>query len=119
MVTTNIDCREIKVYNFIYTLRGYSKKEGEFMLKDKEKIDVKLRLKKVAGQINGIDKMIDEGRYCVDVVQQILAARAALNRVSLIILESHAKSCVVTAIKENRAEESIEELMDVFKQFTK
>lgn len=89
------------------------------MLADKEKIDLKLRLKKVAGQINGIDKMIDEGRYCVDVVQQILAARAALNRVSLIILESHAKSCVVTAIKENRAEESIEELMDVFKQFTK
>lgn len=89
------------------------------MLTDKEKIDLKLRLKKVAGQINGIDKMLDDGRYCVDVVQQILAARAALNRVSLIILESHAKSCVVTAIKENRAEESIDELMDVFKQFTK
>jgi DNA-binding FrmR family transcriptional regulator len=89
------------------------------MLKDKEKADLKLRLKKVAGQINGIDKMLDEGRYCIDVVQQILAARAALNRVSLIILESHAKSCVVTAIKENRAEESIEELMDVFKQLTK
>lgn len=89
------------------------------MLTDKEKTDLKLRLKKVAGQINGIDKMLDDGRYCVDVVQQILAARAALNRVSLIILESHAKSCVVTAIKENRAEESIDELMDVFKQFTK
>ncbi len=89
------------------------------MLNDKEKSELKLRLKKVAGQINGIDKMLDEGRYCVDVVQQILAARAALNRVSMIILESHAKSCVVTAIKENRAEESIEELMDVLKQFTK
>lgn len=89
------------------------------MLNEKEKVDLKLRLKKVAGQINGIDKMIDEGRYCVDVVQQILAARAALNRVSLIILESHAKSCVVTAIKENHAEESIEELMAVFKQLTK
>jgi DNA-binding FrmR family transcriptional regulator len=89
------------------------------VLNDKEKSELKLRLKKVAGQINGIDKMLDEGRYCVDVVQQILAARAALNRVSMIILESHAKSCVVTAIKENRAEESIEELMDVLKQFTK
>jgi DNA-binding FrmR family transcriptional regulator len=89
------------------------------MLTDKEKSELKLRLKKIAGQINGIDKMLDDGRYCVDVVQQILAARAALNRVSMIILESHAKSCVVTAIKENRAEESIEELMDVMKQFTK
>ena len=63
--------------------------------------------------------MLDEGRYCVDVVQQILAARAALNKVALIILESHAKSCVVTAIKENRADQSIDELMNVLKQFTK
>lgn len=89
------------------------------MLTDKEKGELKLRLRKVAGQINGIDKMLDDGRYCVDVVQQILAARAALNRVSLIIMESHAKSCMVTAIKEDRAEESIEELMLLLKQFTK
>ena len=89
------------------------------MLTEKEKSELKLRLKKVAGQINGIDKMLDDGRYCVDVVQQILAARAALNRVSMIVLESHAKSCVVTAIRENRAEESIDELMNVLKQFTK
>ncbi len=89
------------------------------MLNDKEKSELKLRLKKIAGQINGIDKMLDDGRYCVDVVQQILAARAALNKVSLIIMESHAKSCMVTAIKENRAEQSIEELMQLLKQFTK
>lgn len=89
------------------------------MLADKEKGELKQRLKKVAGQINGIDKMIDEGRYCVDTLQQILAARAALNKVALIILESHARSCVVTAIKEDRAEQSITELMDVMKQFNK
>lgn len=89
------------------------------MLADKEKGELRQRLKKVAGQINGIDKMIDEGRYCVDILQQILAARAALNKVALIILESHARSCVVTAIKEDRAEQSITELMDVMKQFNK
>lgn len=89
------------------------------MLTDKEKGELKLRLKKVAGQIHGIDKMLDDGRYCVDVVQQILAARAALNKVSLIIMESHAKSCMVAAIKEGRAEQSIEELMQLLKQFTK
>lgn len=89
------------------------------MLVDKEKSDLKQRLKKVSGQINGIDKMLDEGRYCVDILQQVLAARAALNKVGLLILESHAKSCVVTAIKEDRAEQSIDELMDVLKQFTK
>ena len=89
------------------------------MLNEKEKVDLKLRLKKVAGQINGIDKMLDDGRYCIDVLQQIMAARAALNKVALMIIESHAKSCVVTAIKDNRAEQSIDELMDVLKQFTK
>jgi len=89
------------------------------MLTDKEKSELKLRLKKIAGQTNGIDKMLDEGRYCIDIVQQILAARAALNKVALIILESHAKSCVVNAIKENRADQSIDELLAVLKQFTK
>lgn len=89
------------------------------MLVDKEKADLKQRLKKISGQINGIDKMLDEGRYCVDVVQQILAARAALNKVALMIVESHAKSCIVTAIKEDRADQSIDELMNVLKQFTK
>lgn len=89
------------------------------MLTDKEKGELKLRLKKVAGQINGIDKMLDDGRYCIDVVQQILAARAALNKVALLIVESHAKSCVVKAIQENKAEQSIDELLDVLKQFTK
>jgi len=89
------------------------------MLTDKEKSELKLRIKKIIGQTNGIDKMLDEGRYCVDIVQQILAAKAALNKVALIILESHAKSCVVNAIKDNRADESIDELLNVLKQFTK
>ncbi|QJW49373.1 metal-sensing transcriptional repressor [bacterium BFN5] len=55
----------------------------------------------------------------VDILQQILAARAALNKVAQLILESHAKSCLVTAIKEDRAEQSIEELMGVLRQFNK
>ena len=89
------------------------------MLGEKEKSELKQRLKKVSGQVNGIDKMLDDGRYCVDILQQVLAARAALNKIGLIILESHAKSCVVNAIKEDRADQSIDELMDVFKQFNK
>lgn len=89
------------------------------MLIDKEKADLRQRLKKISGQISGIDKMLEEGRYCVDIIQQILAARAALNKVALIILESHAKSCVVKAVKEDRADQSIEELMSVLKQFNK
>ena len=77
------------------------------------------RLKKIGGQINGIDKMVDEGRYCVDVIQQVLAARAALSKVAMLIMESHAKSCVIRAVKEERGEESIDELMQLLKHFNK
>ncbi|SMC44516.1 metal-sensitive transcriptional regulator [Sporomusa malonica] len=89
------------------------------MLDDREKTDIKKRLRRTGGQINGIEKMVDEGRYCVDILQQIMAARAALNQVALIMIESHTKSCVVNAIKENRTEEAVDELMGVLSKFTK
>ncbi|SDD71115.1 metal-sensitive transcriptional regulator [Sporomusa acidovorans] len=89
------------------------------MLNETEQADIKKRLKRIGGQINGIEKMVDERRYCVDVLQQIMAARAALNQVALIMLESHTKSCVVTAIKENRTDETIDELISVLSKFTR
>lgn len=89
------------------------------MIVNKEKTELRHRLKKVAGQINGIDKMLDDGRYCVDILQQIVAARAALNKVALLIIESHAKRCIVAAVKEDRGDQSIDELMNVLKQFNK
>ena len=89
------------------------------MLNEREKDDIKKRLRKTGGQINGIEKMVDEGRYCVDILQQISASRAALNKVALMILESHTKSCVVSAIQNNQAEESIEELIEIISKFTK
>ncbi|MBP2638911.1 MAG: csoR 1, partial [Firmicutes bacterium] len=79
------------------------------MLDEKEQSDIKKRLRRINGQIGGIEKMVDEHRYCVDVLQQIMAARAALNQVALIMIESHTKSCVVNAIKENRTEQAVEE----------
>jgi len=89
------------------------------MLNEIEKNDIKKRLRKTGGQINGIEKMVEEGRYCVDILQQISAARAALNKVALLILESHTKSCVVTAIQENRTESTVEELIEIIAKFTK
>lgn len=89
------------------------------MLNEREQIDIKNRLRRIGGQINGIEKMVDDRRYCVDVLQQIMAARAALNQVALIMIESHTKSCVVNAIKENRTEQAVEELMGVLSKFSK
>lgn len=89
------------------------------MLTEKEKNQLKTRLRRTGGQISGIEKMLDDGRYCVDVLQQIMAARAALNQVALIILESHAKSCLIAAIKDDRGDDAIDELMDIVGKFTK
>lgn len=89
------------------------------MLNNQEKSNLTKRLRRISGQINGIEKMVNDSRYCMDILQQVAAARSALNQVALIIMESHTKSCVVSAIKENRSEEAIEELMEVLSKFTK
>jgi len=89
------------------------------LLNIQEKSDITRRLRKVGGQINGIEKMVNDSRYCVDILQQVIAARSALSQVALIIVESHTKSCVVNAIRDDRAEESIEELMKVLSKFAK
>ena len=61
--------------------------------------NLKTRLNKISGQINGINKMIDENRYCVDVLTQISAVESALREIGFIVLEDHLKTCVSSDIK--------------------
>ncbi len=83
--------------------------------KDKKKILD--GLSRVEGQIRGVHRMVDEERYCVDVLNQIAASRMALARLAMLILEDHTKGCVSNAIVEkDSAESTIEELMDVIKR---
>ena len=80
------------------------------------------RLKNVEGHIRGIQRMIDEDKYCIDVIRQINAAQAALNKVSSIILEEHLNSCVITAVRgddPNERERVLQEITDVFEAATK
>ncbi|WP_318616803.1 metal-sensitive transcriptional regulator [Sporosarcina sp. YIM B06819] len=77
------------------------------------------RLKRVEGQVRGIHQMIENDRYCVDILHQISAVQSAMNKVSLALLEDHTKHCVVNAIKEQNGEGAIKELMDVMKTMTK
>ncbi|MGE0269423.1 MAG: metal-sensitive transcriptional regulator [Candidatus Omnitrophota bacterium] len=82
----------------------------------KQKLDA---LKRVEGQVRGIQAMIKEGRYCVDIITQISAVRAALLRIQKAILETHMKSCVMTTFdKNNKAEQikKIDEIMDLIKK---
>jgi DNA-binding FrmR family transcriptional regulator len=77
------------------------------------------RLKRVEGQVRGIHQMVEDDRYCVDILHQISAVQAAMNRVSLILLEDHTQHCVANAIKKEDGKEAIKELMDVMKTMTK
>jgi len=75
------------------------------------------RLRRVAGQIEGIQRMVEEDRYCVDVLHQISAARAALAKVSKLLLESHINTCVRSAFDSDDhrdREAKVEELLGIF-----
>ncbi|SRR5665811_1301351 len=69
-----------------------------------DKAAVLARLKKVEGQVRGIHKMIENDRYCIDVLQQIAAATRALQGVALHLLDEHMAHCVVNAVKAGGAE---------------
>jgi DNA-binding FrmR family transcriptional regulator len=75
------------------------------------------RLRKVEGQIRGIHRMIEERRYCVDVVMQLTAAESALHGVAEIILRNHLQTCVLAAFRsddESHCQEKVDELMRVY-----
>jgi CsoR family transcriptional regulator, copper-sensing transcriptional repressor len=74
------------------------------------KEELERRLSRVEGQIRGIARMVDEERYCIDVLTQISAAQAALDKVALALLDEHARHCVVDASEEERGEMT-EEMM--------
>lgn len=77
------------------------------------------RLKKVEGQAKGIQRMIEEERYCIDIVQQLSALSSAVDEVSLLILQGHIEGCVTDAIREQRGEEYVKELMDTIRKAMK
>ena len=68
------------------------------------------RLKRIEGQIRGIEKMVEDDRYCIDILTQISAAQAALDKVALGLLDGHAHTCVIGARAEQQ-EERTEEMM--------
>lgn len=85
------------------------------------KAPIQARLRRVEGQIRGLQRMVDEERYCVDVLTQLAAARAALDAVARTILEDHTRGCVAEALKRGDAREtgeSVEELVRVVMKFS-
>lgn len=84
--------------------------------------DALKRLKIADGHLRGVIRMMEEDAYCIDVIRQIQAVQAALNKASTVILENHLNSCVITAIRgEDPAERErvLREITDVFDTATK
>ena len=84
--------------------------------------DALKRLRIIEGHLKGVTRMVEEDVYCIDIIRQIQAVEAALNKVSTQILESHLNSCVTTAIRgEDPAERErvMKEITDVFETATK
>jgi DNA-binding FrmR family transcriptional regulator len=69
------------------------------------------RLRRIEGQVRGIDKMVEDDRYCIDVITQISAVQAALDKVALGLLDDHARHCIVGGHAEGDQEELTDELM--------
>ena len=84
---------------------------------DKKKILTRLR--RIEGQTRGIQRMVDEDKYCVDIMTQIAGVQSALEQVSLLLMENHLLHCVTDAVQEGKGEEKISEIMDVIKRYTK
>lgn len=80
------------------------------------------RLKNIEGHVRGIQRMIEEGAYCIDILNQIQAVQSALNKTGTIILDGHLNSCLLTAVRgedpETR-ERVLKEIVDVFSAATK
>jgi len=72
------------------------------------------RLSYIEGHLIGIRKMLDEDKYCVDILKQTYAVRRAIEKMESLLLEGHLKSCVVEGIQSGRAEEIVDELKDLY-----
>lgn len=84
---------------------------------DKEKILT--RLKRIEGQTRGLQRMVEEDKYCVDILTQISSVQAALEQVSLLLMEDHMTHCVTEAIQQGNGEQKIGEMMSVLKRYVK
>jgi DNA-binding FrmR family transcriptional regulator len=80
------------------------------------------RLRTIEGHIRGIERMVENGDYCIDIIRQIQAVQAALNKVTSTVLDNHLSSCVVTAIQGENVDERervLKEIAEIYEAATK
>ena len=91
------------------------------MLDEAQQQAITTRLNRIEGQIRGIRRMVQEPRLCVEILQQLSAAEAALNRISLAVFKFHVEKCVPEGITQGEPEKTkrLAELVDIFDRFAK
>jgi CsoR family transcriptional regulator, copper-sensing transcriptional repressor len=82
----------------------------------KDRAQLLRRLSRIEGQVRGIARMIEREEYCVDILQQTAALRAAVDAVSLLVLEDHVQGCVRTAAERGEADAYVDEILDVVRR---
>lgn len=83
------------------------------------KEDLLRRLKKIEGQVKGLQRMVESDKYCVDVLVQVAAVRAAIHKVGTIVFENHSRSCLRQAVETGDKDGAIEDLIGVLTKFVK
>lgn len=86
---------------------------------DNTKNDIIKRLKRIEGQVKGIQRMIEKDECCSDILIQVAAVRAAMNKVGGLILENYSKNCIRQAVESNYEEDKIDDLIETMIKFMK
>jgi CsoR family transcriptional regulator, copper-sensing transcriptional repressor len=98
------------------TPKGYAAKMPGYK---SHKVQVQARLRRIEGQIRGVQKMVDEDRYCIEVLTQVSAVKAALDAVALVLLQDHTEHCVVEAIQAGDGSQKVRELNEAVERLVK
>lgn len=87
--------------------------------KEEYKLNIINRLKKIEGQVKGIQRMVDDGKCCEDIMIQISAIRAAINKVGGIMLDAYIKECLITSLKNDESDDRINDLIETIVKYVK
>ncbi len=84
-------------------------------MEDKNKAKIILRLKRIEGQVRGLQKMIENDTYCIDVITQTSAVKQGLSNVEDLLLENHLSGCILDQVKSGQTNKAKEEILKVYK----
>jgi DNA-binding FrmR family transcriptional regulator len=88
--------------------------EGHEVAKSETKQDAVKRLSYIEGHLAGVKKMVEEDRYCVDILRQTFAVRRALQKLESQLIDGHLRTCVVDGVNEGREEQVLSELVELY-----